>query len=94
MRLPSSGGSLTIKNTGDGGKGINAGSYDYDETNHTLSDSYISGGTLSVTTTGREVNDVSAKGIKIGWVTKEGSGDRAKVTGYAGILTISGGSVT
>jgi len=88
------GGSLTIKNTGDGGKGINAGSYDYDETNHTLSDSYISGGTLSVTTTGREVNDVSAKGIKIGWVTKEGSGDRAKVTGYAGKLTISGGTVT
>lgn len=88
------GGSLTIKNTGNGGKGINAGSYDYDSENHTLSDSYISGGTLTVTTTGREVNDVSAKGIKIGWVTKEGSGDRAKVTGYAGKLTISGGSVT
>ena len=88
------GGSLTIKNTGDGGKGINAGSYDFDETNHTLADSYISGGTLSVTTTGREVNDVSAKGIKIGWVTKEGSGDRAKVTGYAGKLTISGGAIT
>ena len=88
------GGSLTIKNTGDGGKGINAGSYDYDETNHILSDSYISGGSLSVTTTGREVNDVSAKGIKIGWVTKEGSGDRAKVTGYAGKLTISGGLIT
>jgi hypothetical protein len=88
------GGSLTIKNTGNGGKGINAGRYDYDSENHTLSDSYISGGTLTVTTTGREVNDVSAKGIKIGWVTKEGSGDRAKVTGYAGKLTISGGSVT
>ena len=88
------GGSLIIKNTGDGGKGINAGSYDYDETSHTLSDSFISGGTLSVTTTGREVNDVSAKGIKIGWVTKEGSGDRAKVTGYAGKLNISGGTVT
>ncbi|MBP5521651.1 MAG: carbohydrate-binding domain-containing protein [Bacteroidales bacterium] len=87
------GGSLTIKNTGDGGKGINAGSYDFDETNHTLSDSYISGGTLSVTTTGREVNDVSAKGIKIGWVTKEGSGDRAKVTGNAGKLVISGGTI-
>ena len=80
--------------SGNGGKGINAGSYDYDSENHTLSDSYISGGTLTVTTTGREVNDVSAKGIKIGWVTKEGSGDRAKVTGYAGKLTISGGSVT
>ena len=40
------GGSLTIENTGNGGKGINAGSYDFDATNHTLSDSYISGGTL------------------------------------------------
>ena len=87
------GGSLTIENTGNGGKGINAGSYDFDATNHTLSDSYISGGTLTITTTGREVNDVSAKGIKIGWVTKEGSGDRAKVTGNAGKLTISGGTI-
>ena len=87
------GGSLTIKNSGDGGKGINAGSYDFDEENHTLSDSYISGGTLTVTTAGREVNDVSAKGIKIGWVTKSGSGDRATVTGNAGNLVISGGTV-
>ena len=87
------GGSLTIKNTGDGGKGINAGSYDFDAENHTLSDSYISGGILNVTTTGREANDVSAKGIKIGWVTKEGSGDRAKVTGNAGKLVISGGTI-
>ncbi|MBQ4287729.1 MAG: carbohydrate-binding domain-containing protein, partial [Bacteroidales bacterium] len=88
------GGSLTIKNTGDGGKGINAGSYDFDAENHTLSDSYISGGTLTVTTTGREVNDVSAKGIKIGWVTKSGSGNNAKVTGNAGKLIISGGTIT
>ena len=87
------GGALTIKNTGDGGKGINAGSYDFDAENHTLSDSYISGGTLTVTTTGREVNDVSAKGIKIGWVTKSGSGDHAKVTGYAGKFLISGGTI-
>ncbi len=87
------GGSLTIKNTGDGGKGINAGSYDYDGENHTLSDSYITGGTLTVTTTGSEVQDVSAKGIKIGWVTKNGSGDQATVTGNAGKLTISGGTI-
>ncbi len=87
------GGSLTVKNTGDGGKGIRAGSYDFDATNHTLSDSYISGGTLSVTVSGREVNDVSAKGVKIGWVTKNGSGDRATVTGNAGNLIISGGSI-
>ena len=88
------GGSLTIKNTGDGGKGINAGSYDFDEETHAIADSYISGGTLSVTTTGREVNDVSAKGIKIGWVTKSGSGDHAVVTANAGKLVISGGTVT
>ena len=87
------GGSLTIKNTGDGGKGISAGSYDFDAENHTLSDSYISGGSLTITTTGREKNDVSAKGIKIGWVTKSGSGDRAKVTGNAGKLVISGGTI-
>jgi len=88
------GGSLTLKNTGDGGKGIRAGSYDFDETNHTLSDSYITGGTLNITVTGREVNDVSAKGVKIGWVTKNGTGDHATVTGNAGNLVISGGSVT
>ena len=88
------GGSLTLKNTGEGGKGIRAGSYDFDETNHTLSDSYITGGTIHIQVTGREVNDVSAKGVKIGWVTKEGTGDRAKVTGNAGNLVISGGSIT
>ena len=88
------GGTLTLKNTGDGGKGIRAGSYDFDETNHTLSDSYITGGTLDISVTGREVNDVSAKGVKIGWVTKDGSGDRAKVTGNAGKLVISGGIIT
>ena len=87
------GGSLTIKNTGNGGKGINAGSYDFDAENHTLSDSYISGGTLTISTTGREVNDVSAKGVKIGWVTKSGTGERAKVTGNAGKLVISGGNI-
>ena len=87
------GGSLTIKNSGDGGKGISAGSYDFDSEKHTLSDSYISGGTLAVTTSGREKNDVSAKGIKIGWVTKSGSGNNAKVTGYAGKLIISGGTI-
>lgn len=87
------GGSLTLKNTGAGGKGISAGSYDYDAENHTLLDSYITGGTLSVTATGAEVNDVSAKAVKIGWVTKNGTGEWEKVTGHAGNLRISGGSV-
>ena len=88
------GGSVTIKHTGSGGKGINAGSYDYDSKSHTLSDSYISGGVLNVTTTGSESNDVSAKGVKIGWVTKNGSGEHATVTGNAGNMNISGGQIT
>ena len=87
------GGSVTITNTGAGGKGIRAGSYDYDSSSHKVADSYISGGTLSITTSGSESNDVSSKGMKIGWVTKSGSGDRAKVTGYAGNLLIKGGVV-
>ena len=88
-----SGGSLTIKNSGKGGKGIRAGDYDFDETNHVVGDSYITGGTINITTTGSESNDVSCKGIKIGWVTKNGSGDHATVTGNAGNLYISGGVV-
>ena len=88
------GGTVTITNSGAGGKGVHAGSYDYDEKSHTVADSYITGGTLSIKTTGSESNDVSSKGIKIGWVTKNGTGDRATVTGYAGNLYISGGKVT
>ena len=87
------GGTVTIKNTGTGGKGVHAGSYDYDSTNHTVADSYISGGTLNITTSGSESNDVSSKGIKIGWVTKSGSGMNEKITGSAGNLLISGGSI-
>lgn len=87
------GGSVTIKHSGKGGKGIRAGDYDYDATSHKVADSYISGGSLSITTTGSESNDVSCKGIKIGWVTKSGSGERASVTGYAGNLLIKGGSI-
>ncbi|MBQ7253976.1 MAG: carbohydrate-binding domain-containing protein [Bacteroidales bacterium] len=82
------GGTVTITNSGAGGKGIRAGSDDYDDTGK-ISDSYISGGTLSITTTGSESNDVSCKGIKIGWATKSGN----RVTAYAGNLNISGGSV-
>ena len=81
------GGSVTIKNTGSGGKGIRAGSDDYEGD---IADSYISGGTLNITTSGSESNDVSAKGMKIGWATKSGN----KVTAYAGNLNISGGTVT
>jgi len=87
------GGTVTITNSGAGGKGVHAGSYDYDPTTHVVNDSYISGGTLTITTTGSESNDVSSKGIKVGWVTKNGSGERATVTGYGGSLMISGGKV-
>ena len=87
------GGTVTIKNTGTGGKGVHAGSYDYDSTNHTVADSYISGGTLDITTSGSESNDVSSKGIKIGWVTKSGSGWNETISGSAGNLLISGGSI-
>lgn len=80
------GGSVTIKNTGTGGKGLRAGSESY---SGTLSASYISGGTLDITTSGNESNDVSSKGIKIGYKVSSGRSS----TGY-GDLNISGGSVS
>ena len=79
------GGSLTITNTGSGGKGIRAGSYDY--ASGSLDDSYISGGTLTITTSGSESNDVSSKAIKIGY--------KEKVSGsykYGGNLLVKGGT--
>ena len=84
------GGTVTIVNTGAGGKGIRAGNYTYYlENGSSLNDSYISGGTLTVTTSGKESNGVSVKAIKIGY--KEGSG-RAYV--YGGNLLVSGGSIS
>ena len=82
-----SGGSVTITNTGAGGKGISAGSQEYYQTNGSLNESYISGGVLTITTSGNESNDVSAKGVKIGWATKSGN----RITAYAGNMRISGG---
>ena len=87
------GGVVTITNTGTGGKGIKAGSYDYDATNHTLSDSYISGGTLTITTSGKESNGVSSKGIKIGYKEKTSSSGRNATYAYAGNMVISGGKI-
>ena len=83
------GGYVSITNTAGGGKGVHAGSYDYDSKTHAVANSYVSGGTLIIKTSGSETNDESAKGIKIGWVTKSGN----RVTGYAGNLNISGGYV-
>ena len=88
------GGLLVITNDGNGGKGIHAGSYDFDATNHMVADSYISGGVLSITTKGSEENDVSAKGIKVGWAIKNGTDDHAKVLANAGNLLIGGGVTT
>lgn len=88
------GGTLTIRNTGNGGKGIHAGSYDFDPTDHKVADSYISGGTISIETKGSEQNDVSAKGIKVGWAIKNGTDDHAKVLANAGNLLIGGGKIT
>ena len=82
-------GTLTITNSGSGGKGISAGSYDFYKANgNSLSDSYISGGNLSVTTTGSESNDVSSKGIKIGFKEKVSSSYK-----YGGNLLVKGGSI-
>ncbi len=87
------GGSLTINNSGTGGKGISAGSYDYDSENHTLSDSYISGGNLTITTTGSESNDVSSKGIKIGYKEAISGSGRNVTYSCAGNMTVSGGTI-
>lgn len=83
------GGTVTITNSGKGGKGVSAGSQDYYDENGSIKDSYISGGTLVIKTTGSEANDVSSKGIKIGWSTKSGN----KVTAYAGNMNVSGGTI-
>ena len=82
------GGTVTITNSGTGGKGIRAGSYDFYAANsNSLSDSYISGGKLTVTTTGSESNDVSSKAIKIGFKEKVSNSYK-----YAGNLLVKGGS--
>ena len=82
------GGTVTITNSGTGGKGVKAGTYDYDT--GTLSDSYMTGGTLKITTTGSEytTGDVSSKAIKIGYKEKSGSSYK-----YGGNFKISGGSI-
>lgn len=82
------GGTVTITNSGSGGKGIRAGSYDFYAANsNSLSDSYISGGKLTITTTGSESNDVSAKAIKIGFKEKVSNSYK-----YAGNLLVKGGT--
>ncbi|MBQ7574958.1 MAG: carbohydrate-binding domain-containing protein [Bacteroidales bacterium] len=83
-----SGGTVTITNSGTGGKGIKVGS---SNDRVALPASEISGGTLTVTTTGANYTkgDVSSKGIKIGWAVKSGN----KISSCSGNLTVSGGVI-
>ena len=89
------GGIVDITNSGSGGKGIKA----------ERGESLISGGTITITTTGSKVNDVASKGIKIGYEERERGYGNLKITGgtidvntktgealeVKGELTISGG---
>ena len=83
------GGSLTITNSGTGGKGIKVGS---SSEKLSLPESYISGGTLIINTTGANYTkgDISSKGIKIGWAVKSGK----SYSSQSGDLRISGGSIS
>lgn len=85
-----SGGEVTLTNTGQGGKGLRAGS----EEITSIETSEISGGTLTITTSGSYYSkgDKSPKGIKVGWKSSSGSGMGSSSTGY-GDLVISGGTV-
>lgn len=69
------GGTVTITNSGQGGKGIRVGS-SYDASNIVrLGTSYMSGGTLTIKTTGSyySTGDKNPKGFKLGWAVKGSS---------------------
>ena len=86
-----SGGTLTITNSGKGGKGISVGSSDDQQS---LETSTISGGTLAITVTGANhtTADKSSKGIKIGWANKNSNGHT--YSSFDGNLVVSGGCVS
>ncbi|MBR1706910.1 MAG: carbohydrate-binding domain-containing protein [Bacteroidales bacterium] len=89
-----SGGTVTLTNSGAGGKGLRAGS---EETTDVIA-SEISGGTLTITTTGTNYSagDKSPKGIKAGWKTASsggGWGGGSSSSASYGNLVISGGTV-
>lgn len=72
------GGSLTINNSGAGGKGIRVGSaYDASNVVHLAQPSYISGGSCIITTTGAKytTGDKNPKGFKAGWAYKASDRD-------------------
>lgn len=69
------GGTVTITNSGQGGKGIRVGS-SYDESNVVyIGTSYMSGGKLTINTTGSKytTGDKNPKGLKVGWAVKSSS---------------------
>ena len=92
------GGTVTITNTGQGGKGIKVGgSPDVTVTSsnynaYAIGKSYISGGRLTIKTTGGRYTqgDISPKGIKVGWAIKSVHA----YSYYSGDLEIRGGVVS
>ena len=83
-----SGGTVSITNSGTGGKGISVGSSERIQ----LPASVISGGELTVSATGANYTkgDISSKGIKIGWAVKSGN----RYTSFSGDLRVTGGKVS
>ncbi len=79
-------GTLTISNSGAGGKGINVGSSDSSND----CKAYFNGGTVDITTTGSyySAGGTSAKGIKVGRKITSG-----KQTVYTGDMYVRGGSI-
>lgn len=82
-------GTVTITNSGTGGKGIKVGS---SSEMLTLLPSTISGGSLNITTTGSKytTGDISPKGIMVGWAVKKGEW---AYSSWSGDLKITGGKV-
>ena len=81
-------GSLTITNSGAGGKGISVGTSDSGND----CKAYFNGGTVSITTTGKYFSSgdgSAAKGIKVG--KKITSGNK---TSYTGDMYVTGGKIT
>lgn len=82
-----SGGTVTLTNSGQGGKGIRAGShYDSTEKDHTLPDSYISGGTLTINTSGARYTGGTSSYTGTGGIT----GGNFKVSGGTVKVTVGG----
>ena len=90
------GGSISITNSGKGGKGIRVGSSSVMET---LGTSYVSGGTIDISTTGATYpytlngtsDTKSPKGIKIGWAVKK---NEHTFSDFSGDFVVTGGKIS